>query len=442
MLIPREIGGCLDALEQAGYEAYLVGGCVRDALLGLTPHDFDICTSALPEQTQAVFSGCRLVENGKKHGTIGVVTGAGVVEITTYRTEGGYGDCRHPDWVEFVGDLREDLERRDFTINAMAWSPARGLQDPFGGREDLKNGVLRAVGDPSRRFREDSLRILRGVRFAVRFRLTVEEETWQAMVRQAGLMDALARERVYEELCRILPLVTAEDLCRFAPILAAAVPELGPMIGFDQHSPHHAYDLFTHTAHVVAAVPEELTLRWAALLHDTGKVPCFTQDENGRGHFYGHAPRGAQIAGEVLTRLRAPTALRERAVTLIAQHMTRLEPDRKLLRRALGRLGWEGVEQLLSLQEADMISKGTGEHDASDHFTRVREALSQLRQEEACFAVRDLAVNGRDLMALGLHGADIGLCQRLLLSQVLDENLPNEKDALLGYARAWAATRG
>lgn len=442
MLIPRETEQCLDALEKAGYEAYLVGGCVRDALLGLTPHDFDICTSALPEQTQAVFSGRRLVENGKKHGTIGVITGAGVVEITTYRTEGGYGDCRHPDWVKFVGNLREDLARRDFTINAMAWSPARGLQDPFGGREDLKNGVLRAVGDPSRRFREDSLRILRGVRFAVRFRLAVEPETMQAMVRQAGLMDALARERVYEELSQILPLVTAEELCRFAPILAAAVPELGPMIGFDQHSPHHAYDLFTHTAHVVAAVPEDLTLRWAALLHDTGKIPCFTQDENGRGHFYGHASRGAQIADEVLTRLRAPRALRERAVTLIAQHMTRLEPDRKLLRRVLGRLGWEGAEQLLSLQEADMGSKGTGEHDFSDHFSRVREVLSQLRQEEACLTLRDLAVNGRDLMELGLAGPDIGLCQRLLLNQVLDEKLPNEKTALLDYSRTWAEARG
>ena len=435
MFLPDSILECLDALENAGYAAYAVGGCVRDACLGLTPHDYDLCTSALPRETEVVFGNKRLVLAGEKHGTVGVVTDFGVVEITTFRTEGAYRDNRHPDWVEFVSDVERDLARRDFTVNAMAYSPKRGFADPFGGREDLKNKVLRAVGEPEKRFQEDSLRILRGVRFAVRFDLTVDPETRKAMLSQARLMDNLARERVFDELCKLLPLVDAEDLGQFAPILAAVIPELEPMIGFDQRSPHHAYDLFTHTAHVVAGVPAELTLRWAALLHDIGKVPTFTQDETGRGHFYGHAPRGAEMADQVLHRLKAPTALREQVVVLIEKHMTRLQPDKKLLRRQIGRLGWETVENLLYLQEADMGSKGTGKPEELAIFPQIRELLDQIKAENACLTLKDLAVNGHDLMAMGFTGRVIGQCLNTLLEQVIDEQLPNEKAALLAFAK-------
>ena len=435
MFLPDSILECLDALENAGYAAYAVGGCVRDACLGLTPHDYDLCTSALPRETEAVFGNKRLVLAGEKHGTVGVVTDFGVVEITTFRTEGAYRDNRHPDWVEFVSDVERDLARRDFTVIAMAYSPKRGFADPFGGREDLKNKVLRAVGEPEKRFQEDSLRILRGVRFAVRFDLTVDPETRKAMLSQAQLMDNLARERVFDELCKLLPLVDAEDLGQFAPILAAVIPELEPMIGFDQRSPHHAYDLFTHTAHVVAGVPAELTLRWAALLHDIGKVPTFTQDETGRGHFYGHAPRGAEMADQVLHRLKAPTALREQVVVLIEKHMTRLQPDKKLLRRQIGRLGWETVENLLYLQEADMGSKGTGKPEELAIFPQIRELLDQIKAENACLSLKDLAVNGHDLMEMGFTGRAIGQCLNTLLEQVIDERLPNEKAALLAFAK-------
>ena len=435
MFLPDSILECLDALENAGYAAYAVGGCVRDACLGLTPHDYDLCTSALPRETEAVFGNKRLVLAGEKHGTVGVVTDFGVVEITTFRTEGAYRDNRHPDWVEFVPDVERDLARRDFTVNAMAYSPKRGFADPFGGREDLKNKVLRAVGEPEKRFQEDSLRILRGVRFAVRFDLTVDPETRKAMLSQARLMDNLARERVFDELCKLLPLVNAEDLGHFAPILAAVIPELEPMIGFDQRSPHHAYDLFTHTAHVVAGVPAELPLRWAALLHDIGKVPTFTQDETGRGHFYGHAPRGVEMADQVLHRLKAPTALREQVVVLIEKHMTRLQPDKKLLRRQIGRLGWETVENLLYLQEADMGSKGTGKPEELAIFPQIRELLDQIKAENACLSLKDLAVNGHDLMEMGFTGRAIGQCLNTLLEQVIDERLPNEKAALLAFAK-------
>ena len=431
MLLPEYVSNCLEALENAGFPAYCVGGCVRDHLLGLTPHDYDICTAALPEQTEAVFSGYPLVLEGKKHGTVGVVFGKETVEITTFRTEGAYLDNRHPEWVEFVPNIEQDLARRDFTVNAMAWSPRRGFADPFNGREDLEKKILCAVGDPAQRFREDSLRILRGLRFAVRFGLTIETRTWSAMVSEKHLTDNLARERVFAELNGLLPRVTAADLIRFAPVLAAIIPELGPMIGFDQRSPHHVYDVFTHTALVVEAVPPVLPLRWAALLHDVGKVPTFTRDETGRGHFRGHAAVGAEMADVILRRLKAPTNLREQVVFLIEKHMTKLDPEKKLLRRRLSCLGTETVHRLLLLQEADMGSKGTGKPEEMEQFSVIRAVIREIETENACLSLKDLAVNGHDLMELGIRGRQIGEILNRLLDAVIDEAVPNEKTALL-----------
>ncbi len=247
-------------------------------------------------------------------------------------------------------------------------------------------------------------------------------------------MEHLARERVFDELCKLLLAAKAEDITRFARILAAVIPELAPMIGFDQHSPHHAYDLITHTAYVVEGVPATLPLRWAALLHDTGKVTTFTRDATGRGHFYGHARDSAAMADTILLRLKAPTALREEVVTLIGRHMTRLQPERKWLRRQVSKFGFPMVEAMLSLQEADMGSKGTGEDDGSAVFSEVRELLAELKAEDACLGLKDLAVNGNDLMALGYRGKAIGTCLNALLGQVVDERLPNEKKALLAFA--------
>lgn len=438
MFLPEPITEIIRALETAGYEAYVVGGCVRDACLGLTPQDYDLCTSALPEQTEQVFSHKRLVLAGKKHGTVGVVTDDSVVEITTFRTEGSYRDNRHPDWVRFVPDVESDLARRDFTVNAVAYSPSRGYVDPFGGREDLKKGLLRAVGDPEKRFQEDSLRILRGVRFAVRYGLQVDVATEAAMFSQAALMDNLARERVFDELCKLLPLVKAEDLQRFAPILAAVIPELKPMIGFDQRSPHHAYDLYTHVAGVVAGVPGDLALRWAALLHDIGKVPTFTVDETGRGHFFNHAAKGAEMADAILRRLKAPNVLREQVVLLIEKHMLWLQPEKKLLRRQIGRLGLGTVYQILSLQQADNSNKGTAKSADNEHYVRILEVLEEIQAESSCLGLKDLAVNGNDLMQIGFSGRTIGIMLNWLLDQVMEETLPNERSVLLAWAqRVW-----
>ena len=434
MFIPEYVKLCIDRLETAGFAAYIVGGCVRDACLGLTPNDYDMCTSALPEQTEAVFSDFSLVLAGKKHGTVGVITDGGVVEITTFRTEGDYADNRHPEWVKFVPSIEEDLARRDFTVNAMAWSPTRGFADPFGGRADLEAHILRAVGDPELRFREDSLRILRGARFAAKYRLTPEKATQDAMIGLRHLMKNLARERVFEELCKLLLSADAKDLLRFAPLLGTVIPELEKQFGFDQRSPHHAYDLFTHTARVCAALPRNLTLRWAGLLHDTGKVPTFTTDETGRGHFYGHAKVGAELADGILRRLKAPTQLREDVVQLIDLHMTKLPPEKKVVRRWLSKLGPNTMDALLHLQEADMGSKGTGIREEMEQFGVLRALIGEIQAENACLSLKDLAVKGNDMMALGFTGKEIGLALNRLLELVIDEQLPNEKESLLAYA--------
>ena len=432
MTLPPSAERCRKRLEDAGFAAYAVGGCVRDACLGLTPHDYDLCTAATPAEMKALFADHTQVLAGEKHGTVGVVVEGEVVEITTFRTEGDYRDNRHPDSVEFVTDIEKDLARRDFTVNAMAYSPTRGLCDPFGGREDLKKGILRAVGDPVKRFQEDSLRILRGVRFAVRFRLEPETATENAMHSQANLMDNLARERVFDELCKLLPLLTVEDLLRYAPILTAVIPELAPLRGFDQHTHHHIYDIYTHTAHVTAGV-SGLTLRWAALLHDIGKPACFTLDEAGCGHFYGHAKVSAQMADDVLRRLKAPTALRQRVVRLIELHMAPLTADRKLLRRRIAQHGMETVQDLLLLQKGDVA--GTGVTEGALDFSGVESLLAEIQAENACLSIKDLAVNGRDLMALGFAGPAIGKALDQLLTLVLEETVPNEKEALLRAAK-------
>ncbi len=440
MILPNYVSACIDALENAGFAAYVVGGCVRDHLLGSTPADYDLCTNATPGQIRQVFFDKPLVLAGEKHGTVGVIFEKQVVEITTFRAEGGYEDSRHPDWVRFVPSVEEDLSRRDFTVNAMAWSPTRGLADPFGGRTDLNNKVLRCVGDPRARFTEDALRILRGVRFSVRFGLTPEDATAHAMFDLAPGLDLLARERVFDELCKLLPLVNAQDLLRFAPVITQVIPELAPTVGFDQCNPHHIFDVYTHTAYVVEAVAPTLPLRLAALLHDIGKCATFCLDSDAIGHFQGHAKASAQMADRILLRLKAPNWLRNQVVALVERHMTPLEPDRKLLRRHLGKYGVEGTQALLALQRADFGSKGTQEQ--TDFFDRTAALIEVLLEEDACLGIRDLAVNGNDLTDLGFApGKAIGLCLDHLLGCVQDERFPNEKGPLLAEARAFLKNR-
>ena len=431
MFLPDYIHYCINALEQAGFQAWAVGGCVRDSLLGLTPNDYDLCTDALPDQTEQVFAGHPLILNGKKHGTVGVILDKTVVEITTFRTEGNYKDNRHPEWVTFVPEIQKDLARRDFTVNAMAFSPTRGFADPFGGREDLEKKVLRAVGDPAARFREDSLRILRGARFAVKYQLTPDPATESAMRDLAPLMENLARERVFDELCKLIPLANAQDLLRFAPVITQVIPELAPQLGYDQNNHHHIYDLFTHTVQVTAAVPPQLHLRWAALLHDLGKPATRTTDEKGEAHYHGHAAVSTEMANRILLRLKSSTLLREQVELLVDKHMVWFPEDKKVIRRWISRLGYEMFTDLITFQEADCTATGTSGEKETVHFARIRQMMEEIRTENSCLTLKDLAVNGHDLMALGIRGKAIGETLNRLLNLVMEDAVPNEKEALL-----------
>ena len=431
MYIPNSVLELINTLEEAGFETWVVGGCVRDHLMGNVPHDYDCCTAAEPEAMQALFADRQLVLAGLKHGTVGVVTEDGVVEITTFRTEGGYLDSRHPDWVKFVRDVKEDLARRDFTVNAMAYSPRRGLCDPFGGQADLKNGLLRAVGDPVLRFREDALRILRGLRFAARFGFEIEEVTRTAMHTEIAGLDTLARERVLTELEGFLLAATARDILDGAELLCRIIPELAPQLGFDQKNPHHEHEIFTHTAMVVERAPKEPILRMAALLHDLGKVDTFFLDEKGVGHFYGHAGLGAKMAEDILRRLKCSNALRDEVTWLIAHHMDRFPCEEKSARRCLSKHGLPRMERLTRLQMADFGGK-VDDGDLDEWLGLLREVDAR----EGALTLKTLAVKGKDLIGLGIApGKQVGELLNRLLSMVLAGELPNQREALLEYLR-------
>ena len=438
MQIPEYVQKRMDRLEQAGFQAWCVGGCVRDAALGITPHDYDMCTSALPEETKELFSDHGLVLAGMKHGTVGVITPEGAVEITTFRTEGDYADNRHPGWVRFVAEIEGDLSRRDFTVNAMANSPIRGYADPFGGLRDLKQKRLRAVGDPVQRFREDSLRILRGARFAARFGLTIEPETLKAMYTERHLMDGLARERVFSELTGFFVYADAEILEAMAPVLCQVIPELRPCVGFDQKNSHHIYDVYTHMNHVTERLPKDEILRFAGILHDIGKPRCMTLDGKGEGHFYGHAGISAEIADDILRRLKAPNAFREEVVWLIAHHMDLYPPEPKLVRRALSKHGIQRLRRLVALQMADMGGKGAGKPSRLQELTDFLRLAEELAEKEGELTLKKLAVRGPDLMALGYPQSPVlGQTLNRLLELVIAGEVPNEKEPLLRKAEEW-----
>ena len=333
--------------------------------------------------------------------------------------------------------LSEKSDRSVFLPDSTA--EIRRILKEDGFADAVCSGDILLAEDPEKKFREDPLRILRGIRYAVQYGLTVDAATEAALLARAELLEDLPREQVFAELCRLLPLVTAEDLVRFAPVLAAVIPELKPMIGFDQRSPHHAYDLYTHVAGVVAGVPGDLPLRWAALLHDVGKVPTFSVDETGRGHFRDHAAKGAEMADTILRRLKAPDALRKQVVLLIEKHMLWLVPEKNQLRRQIGQLGIKTVYQVLSLQQADNSNKGTPKSGENEKYIQILEVLEEIRSEDGYLSLKDLAVKGTDLVQIGFSGRTIGLMLNWLLDQVMEENLPNERGVLLDWARrVWA----
>ena len=432
--LSAQAGQAIARLEERGYETCVVGGCVRDALLGHIPHDWDIGTSALPEETMRCFAGCTVIETGVRHGTVTVVLDGEPLEITTYRVETGYTDGRHPDRVEFVRRLADDLSRRDFTINAMAYHPARGLTDLFGGREDLAAGIIRCVGTPSRRLREDALRILRGLRFAACCGFSVEPDTARAMRQEQGRLREIAAERVKGELDR---LVTGRDAARvlreFAEVVGTVLPEIVPMRGFPQNNPHHCWDIWEHTLHAVEASEPDLLVRWAILFHDSGKALTYTEDENGVGHFRGHPAVSERLADRAMRRLRFDTDMRERVCRLVKLHDIPAENDPRFVRRWLNRLGEEDFRRLLQIKRADTLAQNPFYQPPRLELLRgLEETLRTVLRERDCFRMRDLAVNGNDLLAAGVpEGPAVGAALRFFLDNVIEGRLPNEKAALL-----------
>ena len=433
--IPEPVRTILARLEAAGYEAWCVGGAVRDALLGRTASDWDVASSALPEAVLDLF-GPDALPTGLRHGTVTVKTAGGGVEVTTFRRDGDYLDNRHPDHVEFTGSLREDLSRRDFTVNAIALSRRGELADPFGGRADLAGRVLRAVGEPERRFGEDALRILRGLRFASRLGFALETGTAAALRRCAPLLGEIAPERVREELTGILcGEHVLEVLLAYPDVLGAVLPEILPCVGFDQHSVYHCYDVWEHTARAAAAVPPVPVLRWAMLLHDLGKPDAFFLDAEGRGHFHGHWRKSVEHSRAILDRLRFDNHSRQTILTLVERHDCELPLSEKSVRRNLARYGEEALRLLLEVKRADNLAQAEQYRDRQVLIRQWEDLLAMVLAEGGCFSLRQLAVRGGDMTGLGLRGPAVGRALEELLDLVMDEKLPNDRAILLDYTK-------
>ncbi len=433
---PEPVRQAIRTLERAGYECWAVGGCVRDAALGTPPHDWDLATAAPPERVLALFPGCPVNRKGERHGTVGLTIGGMALEITTFRVEGDYSDFRHPDGVRFTGSLREDLSRRDFTVNAMALHPVLGFYDPFNGLSDLRERRLRAVGEPMERMREDPLRILRGLRFYARLGLVPEKATAAAFRACCPMLGRISRERVYAELDGML---CGEEvraaLSLFPEVLAAAVPELAPMAGFPQNTPYHLYDVWGHTACAVGAAPPAAAVRWALLLHDIGKPGRFVPDEDGRAHFKGHAALSAAMAEEILTRLTMPKAERKKVVQLIRWHDAPIPAGRAHLAFWLRTLGKEQFFRLLAVKRADNAAQNREYSDRWPELDRLEQAAVSLLAEGPPLTPAELAVNGRDLLGIGLKGPEIGAALRRLTAGASRGDYPNQREALLEAVR-------
>lgn len=434
MDLPSYALTAIGLLENSGFECYAVGGCVRDSLLQKECHDIDLTTNATPDEMKQVFSSFHVIETGLKHGTLTVLFDRQPLEITTYRTETTYSDGRHPDEIRFTRSLQADLSRRDFTVNAMAYHPSRGLIDPFGGKTDLENKVLSCVGNAQDRFNEDALRILRLLRFASVLGFTVDEQTKDAAFRCKDRLTLLSKERVAVEFKGMLCGEHIRSvLCEYWEILAVLFPFLKQMHGFDQHNCHHCYDILEHTAVVTAAAPSTAALRLAAFFHDCGKPACFSLDDQGVGHFYGHAAKSAEIAKQTMETLKLDRKTTDHVTLLVKLHDNPVEADPRIIKRKLNKYGEDFLLDLIALQRADTLGLAPQFHDRLSHFDKLEAMTKSVVASGAVFSMRDLAVNGNDLRKLGLRGKQIGNALEKLLAAVLDEKVANEKSALLDY---------
>ena len=437
MQIPLDVQNLISEFERCGYSMFVVGGYVRDMLLGKIGGDIDLASSATPQQAEAVLknAGIKYIETGLKHGTVTAVINHTPYEITTFRSDGEYNDSRHPESVQFVSDINSDLSRRDFTINAMAYNESAGLVDLFGGQQDLQQGIIRAVGNPDTRFKEDALRIMRALRFASQLGFRLDDETAAAAIANKQLLDNISAERVFTELQK---LILGENvlfvLTKYREIIAQIIPELRPCFDCAQVNPWHIYNVYEHIAHSVAAAPQYSVLRLTMLLHDIGKPQVKTVDERGINHFKTHAAVSADMALGILERFKASNAVKDEVVTLVRYHQSIENVDEIRPKRWLSKLGAQYSLDLFAVRLADL--KAHNPEKVAYEIARLQELTSELESVIAAgepFRVSDLAIDGNDLISLGYRGREIGEKLSEILSLVVDDKLPNTREDILNY---------
>ncbi len=419
-----------------GFEAYMVGGCVRDTLMGREINDYDITTNASPDEIMRVFENYHVIPTGLKHGTVTVVSQGIPYEITTYRVDGDYSDGRRPDSVSFTSELTEDLARRDFTMNAIAMDINGRITDPFSGEKDIKNRIIRCVGNPQKRFTEDALRIMRAVRFSSQLGFDIEEDTAKALETLCERLEFVSAERIRAELDKLLCGKNCVDvLLKYTSVLGRIIPEIKPCIGFEQHSPYHKYTVWEHIARAVGAVSsEDLTVKRVMLFHDIGKPGMFTVDETGRGHFKGHDRVSADIAEAVMKRLHYDNASIYNTCELIRHHSIKIENERQI-KRLISKLGKELFFSLIDVKRADNSAKQEFVLAELEVFSEIEKTAYRILEEESCLKLSQLAVNGNDIMALGVSGKAVGELLGELLELVIDGELENNRNSLMEYAK-------
>ena len=437
IILPSNIEYVLTTLENNGYEAYIVGGCVRDFLLGKTPYDYDVTTNATPEQVKACFLKNKVIETGLKHGTVTVLTDDGNVEITTYRIDGDYKDNRHPDKVIFSANIEDDVKRRDFTVNSIAYNPQKGFVDLFNGRDDIETGIITCVGNPDERFNEDALRILRALRFASVLGFDISSETSDSIHRNKNLINNVSVERIWSEFKKILCGKNAHIILEeYVDVIGVFIPEILKTVGFEQNNPYHCYDVFKHTVVAIKNSPYNVIIRLAAFFHDIGKPHTYFTDEKGIGHFYSHAKVSEKIVYDVLLRLKSDNFTREKVCMLVRYHDRQIEETTKAVKRLLTKLSFDDVRSLLLLKRCDTLGQTPEIHnERCAYLDRIGKLVDKIENEGACLSLRTLEINGNDIKTLGItEGKLIGKILNSALKSVIDEKIPNDKNMLLEFA--------
>ncbi len=424
----------IDILQNAGFEAYCVGGAVRDSIMGYTPDDWDITTSATPDETHRIFKNYKTIDTGIKHGTLAVIIDHKPYEVTTFRIDGEYNDNRHPEEVVFTPDLENDLARRDFTVNALAYNNTKGLVDLYGGTYDIYNSIIKTVGDPDKRFNEDGLRILRALRFASVLGFTIEPETAAAIHRNRNLLKNISAERISVELSKLVCGKNAFNiLMEYPDVLSVFIPEIEPAVNFTQHGKKHAYDVWEHICHTVDTIPQDKILRLTMLLHDLGKVPTHKLNEKGDSTFKNHATIGGEMAREILTRLKFDKKTINRVSYLVSYHDFE-PPETKLeLKRHLKTKTPEDIRTLLVIKKSDRGALSEAYRDISAGTAQTLLWLKEIEENHECCTIKDLAINGNDIIGAGITGENVGKTLNMLLDAVIEEKTQNTKEHLLTY---------